>query len=368
MRKVQDAKQVVLTLDAGGTNFVFSAMRKGEEVTEPVRFPSYAHDLGLCLSILKKGFREVMAQIDQKPQAISFAFPGPANYPQGIIGDLPNLPAFRGGVPLKSILEHEFKVPVFINNDGDLFAYGEAIAGFLPDVNQAIVHANGNRTYKSLFAITLGTGTGCGFVYNGELFVGDNFSGAEIWNSSSRYVPCNVEAGASVRAVRRVYAEQTKSPPENAPEPAEIYDIAIGNQSGDKEAARHAFTKLGKILGDKIADVMTFLDGGLVVIGGGVAGAKEFIVPAMLEEMNSTYTNYSGQTFPRLTQKVYFLDDDKQFQQFVQGKETKLSIPESNEELLYDPETKIGIGFSRVGTSRSISLGAYAFAVNRLEK
>ena len=38
--------------------------------------------------------------LPRPPVAISFAFPGPADYPAGIIGDLANLPAFRGGVAL----------------------------------------------------------------------------------------------------------------------------------------------------------------------------------------------------------------------------------------------------------------------------
>ena len=55
--------------------------------------------------------------------------------PNGIIGDLGNLPGFRGGVALGPMLEDKFGIPIFINNDGDLFVYGEAIAGFLPYVN-----------------------------------------------------------------------------------------------------------------------------------------------------------------------------------------------------------------------------------------
>ena len=49
-----------------------------------------------------------------------------ADYAHGIIGDLPNFPGFRGGVALGPYLEHVFGIPVFINNDGNLFAYGEA--------------------------------------------------------------------------------------------------------------------------------------------------------------------------------------------------------------------------------------------------
>ena len=60
--------------------------------------------------------------------AISFAFPGPADYPNGIIGGwLPNFPSFRDGVALGPFLQEKFGVPVFINNGGDLFAYAFAL-------------------------------------------------------------------------------------------------------------------------------------------------------------------------------------------------------------------------------------------------
>ena len=87
-------KRVVLTLDAGGTNFVFNAIQSGKPMIEDVRLDSNAHDLDLCISTMKEGFHEVLQKISVKPVAISFAFPGPADYPNGIIGDLPNFPSF----------------------------------------------------------------------------------------------------------------------------------------------------------------------------------------------------------------------------------------------------------------------------------
>ena len=62
--------------------------------------PTEGADLARCLANLVEGFTRVRALCPEPPVAISFAFPGPADYPAGIIGDLPNLPAFRGGVAL----------------------------------------------------------------------------------------------------------------------------------------------------------------------------------------------------------------------------------------------------------------------------
>lgn len=99
---------------------VFSAMRGDRQVVTPIRLDAVNDDLDRCIDTLKVGFEMVRSRLDTPPSAISFAFPGPADYPAGIIGDLPNFPAFRGGVPLGPILEDLFHVPVFIENDGKL--------------------------------------------------------------------------------------------------------------------------------------------------------------------------------------------------------------------------------------------------------
>ena len=130
--------RIVMTLDAGGTNLRFSAIRAGELLFEPIHLPTEADNLTRCLGNIVEGFSQVRTRCPAPPVAISFAFPGPADYPAGIIGDLGNLPCFRGGVALGPMLEEKFGLPTFINNDGDLFAYGEAIAGFLPYVNEKL--------------------------------------------------------------------------------------------------------------------------------------------------------------------------------------------------------------------------------------
>ena len=79
--------RIEITPAAGGTNFVFSAMRGYDFIIEPITYPSNAQDLDLCLQTMLRGFREVIAKLNEKPVAVSFAFPGPADYRGGIIGD-----------------------------------------------------------------------------------------------------------------------------------------------------------------------------------------------------------------------------------------------------------------------------------------
>ncbi|MEO5715450.1 MAG: ROK family protein [Luteolibacter sp.] len=358
--------RIVMTLDAGGTNFKFSAIRGNQPVTQPFSVPSNADRLDACMATLVSGFEKVRASLPEAPVAISFAFPGPADYPNGIIGDLGNLPCFRGGVALGPMLEEKFGIPVFINNDGDLFAYGEAIAGILPHVNNLLEKAGSPKRYKNLLGITLGTGFGGGIVRNGELFSGDNSIAGEVWLLRNKLQPTmNAEEGACIRAVRRVYAEQTGIPTADAPEPKDLFEIASGKQPGNQVAAAEGFRRLGEVAGDAMGNALTLIDG-LAVIGGGVSGAWPLFLPALVDELNSTYTGPAGNKFHRLASTAFNLEDPAQLETFLKGETRIIQVPGSTRTLAYDPLPRIGVGMSRLGTSEAVAIGAYAFALNRL--
>jgi glucokinase len=359
--------RIVMTLDAGGTNFRFAAMRDHKPVTKTVALPSNGDNLDRCLANIVEGFASVKRLCPKPPVAISFAFPAPADYPNGIIGDLGNLPGFRGGVALGPMLEEKFGVPVFINNDGDLFAYGEAIAGFLPHVNGLLKKAGSPKRFNNLFGVTLGTGFGGGIVRNGELFIGDNSMAGEVWLLRNKLHPqMNAEEGASIRAVRRVYAEKAGLPFDKTPEPKVIYDIGQGNAPGDKMAALEAYRQLGEVVGDALGNALTLVDG-LTVIGGGLSGAAPLFLPALTAELNSTYTGPKGNTFRRLAYQAFNLEDSTQLKKFLIGETRVVTVPGSKRKVKYDPLARIGVGVSRLGTSEAVAIGACAFALRKLD-
>jgi glucokinase len=359
--------RIVLTLDAGGTHLVFSAIQGGHEIVEPITKLSDGHDLTACLTNILGGFQGVLGRLDRAPVAISFAFPGPADYPNGIIGDLYNLPGFRGGVPLGPMIEDRLGIPVYINNDGDLFAYGEAIAGLLPRVNHELEEAGSPKRFRNLFGVTLGTGFGGGFVHDGRLFLGDNGAGAEIWCMRNKLDPATTaEEGVSVRAVKRAYAEGTGLPVESVPEPKGIYAIACGRQSGNQAAAIEAFRRLGEVAGDTLAHVCAVVDG-LVVVGGGISGAAPLILPALVEEMRGSLQSRETGVHPRLEVRTFNLEDTAERKDFLAGAPIRIPVPGSGREVAYDPMKRIGVGLTTLGTSRAISTGAYAFALAALD-
>lgn len=356
--------RIVMTLDAGGTNLVFSAIRGGDEIVTPITLPSCACSQEQCLGQLATGFTRIREQLPEPPVAISFAFPGPADYPAGIIGDLPNFPSFRGGVALGPYLEDIFNIPVFINNDGDLFAYGEALTGALPEINNRLEKAGSIKRYKNLLGLTLGTGFGAGVVIDGNLLMGDNAAGGDIWCfRNKKYQQYIVEESVSIRAVQRVYRELSGDT--HVYTPKDIFDMAEGIRPGNQEAALRAFAELGEMAGDAIAQAITLIDG-LVVIGGGLTGAAKYILPALLQEMNSQTGMMDGSRFCRLQSKAYNLDDEAEFNLFAKGEAVKIRVPGSGREVDYDPCKRIGVMISKQGASRSVALGAYVYALNQL--
>lgn len=361
----QHDNRTVITLDAGGTNLVFGAMRGCEYITEPITYPSNAQDLDLCLDTMVKGFREVIDSLDEKPVAISFAFPGPADYPNGIIGGyLPNFPSFRDGVALGPFLQNEFGIPVFINNDGDLFAYGEALCGALPDINRRLKEAGSKKQYNNLLGYTFGTGFGIGMVINGQLNRGDNSCVETFCLPHKTKSGIIAEEGVAVRAIKRVYAEASGDYNHNF-EPKEICEIADGKRPGNIEAARKAFAEFGEIAGDSMAIAAQLVDG-IIVIGGGITAARHLIYPTLLSELRSSFATLGGDSVKRVQMEVFNLDDQTEFESFARGNSKSIPIRGTNLSVEYDSMKRIGVTFSKLGASKAISVGAYAFALSQI--
>lgn len=357
-----------MTLDAGGTNFVFSAIRGYQEIVTAVQKQAVPHDLNRCLEVLVDGFEQVKQQLTDEPVAISFAFPGPADYENGVIGDLGNLPAFRGGVALGPFLSEKFGIPVFINNDGNLFAYGEALAGALPEMNRWLKSGGSSKQFKNLIGITLGTGFGAGVVIDGELLSGDNGCGGDVWNLPGLYFRDKIaEESVSIRAIKRVYAELTGNKEDQQLTPKDICQIADGTQKGNQEAAIKSFNVLGRAAGDAIAYALAFIDG-MVVIGGGVAGAHKYIFPSIVEVLHEKLTTLGGHSVSRLQMLVWDMTDPCQAKRILEPEVLRVKVLGTEKEVDYRIRKSTAITVTSLGTNRAISLGAYVFALSKLDK
>ena len=64
---------------------------------------------------------------------------------------------------------------------------------------------------------------------------------------------------------------------------------------------------------------------------------------------------------------AFNLENNQEFDQFVKGDVREITVPGSQEKMLYDPMKRVGVGIARLGTSKAVAVGAYAFALHSLD-
>jgi glucokinase len=148
--------------------------------------------------------------------------------------------------------------------------------------------------------------------------------------------------------------------------PKDIADIAMGRRNGDKKAAVESYRQFGEGLGNSICNVLVLIDG-IVVLGGGITASWDLFSPAMFTAINKPYRDVRGKATPRLSIKVYNLEDESVFGEFAAGGEKELVMPGSSRKIWYDDSPRTGIGVSKLGASKAVAMGAYAYAMQQLD-
>ncbi len=134
-----------------------------------------------------------------------------------------------------------------------------------------------------------------------------------------------------------------------------------------QEAAMYSFKKYGFSLGEAIANIVTMIDG-LVVIGGGISNSYDLFMPFCMEILQGKMKTYDGKFMPRLPVKFFDYENSWDYIYFLSGKQKRIKVPFSDKGVTYDNEKRIAIGKSILGTSKAVAIGAYAFAINQIDK
>ena len=107
---------------------------------------------------------------------------------------------------------------------------------------------------------------------------------------------------------------------------------------------------------------------GIIVIGGGLSGAYPLFLQKLVDEMNNNFKTIAGDSLPRMEITAFNLEDDDGLKQFLDNTSIKINVPFSNKKVNYDPVKRIGVCISNLSTSKAVSIGAYAFALNQLDE
>ena len=193
-------------------------------------------------------------------------------------------------VPLRDILKAEFgSVPIFVDNEANLAALGENLFG-------------AGKGYHEVLFVSAGVGLGGAVVRNGQLARGaTGFAGefghmtmdpnGERCNCGNRGCwETQVSQSALFRAIRAALdSGQTSLIPElcqDGPDGLTVPVVVEAARQGDA-VAYDALAGVGRALGTGIASLINAFNPDLVVLGGILSLAGEFLLPLIEQEIQA---------------------------------------------------------------------------------
>ncbi|MBZ5515525.1 MAG: ROK family protein [Acidobacteriia bacterium] len=267
--------KVLAGIDVGGTKtaVLISAqppevMARVEFLTRPAKGPQYA------INLIKKSVHELLAAQGLAVTSLArlgVSCGGPLDRIKGVIQSPPNL-ATWANVPLKSMLEEEFKVECLIENDANAGAVAEHRFG-------------AGRGCQNMVFLTMGTGLGAGIIADGKLYrgaidlageighvrltrsgpVGHNKAGsAEGWASGGGMAQLAAQsvAEAQRKGKQTLLAEHVRSG-----KPISAREVGAAARKGDAVAV-DILRSTGERLGEVLAILVDVLNPQRIVIGG----------------------------------------------------------------------------------------------------
>jgi glucokinase len=275
-------------IDLGGTNIKGGLVRRDGTVVLRQSIKTEVdggvdHVVGRIAGLINTLMTE--SDVDRNAVAsVCVGSPGPLDSKTGVIYDAPNL--HWKDVPLIDRLEPLVSMPVFVENDANAAAFGEAWAGAA-------------RNLECTILLTLGTGIGGGVVLNGKVWRGVTDTAAELGHMVIDYNgrPCScgnrgcIEAYASAPAVAARMKEAIEAGRESSLRDAilagedvdskRIYDAAV---AGD-ELSREIIEETGRLLGVAVANYVNIFNPNYVILHGGMVEAGEMLLAPLREEL-----------------------------------------------------------------------------------
>lgn len=272
--------EIVAGIDIGGTNTVIGLVTKeGDCLIETTISTRNHNSFDAFIDTISTKIKDLLFQIGKENYTLKGVGIGAPNgsFDLGCIVDAPNL-EWKGSLPICNEITKHLNLPAVVTNDANAAALGEMIFG-------------GAKGMKDFIVITLGTGLGSGIVTNGKLVIGhDGFAGElghTIVEMNGRMCGCGnkgcLETYASATGIKRTIFMQLAQ----SNKPSVLRGISFDDLTskmvteaainGDS-IALDSFEYTGKILGAKLADVVTLFSPEAIFLFGGLAKAGALII------------------------------------------------------------------------------------------
>ena len=257
-------ERIAIGVDIGGTNIRAGAVAPdGRLIGEPFSVATGAtDDKELIVGRIVGAIAAVIAQNGFEKsdiQGIGMGVTGPLDVKNGTILQCPNLPTMDF-FPLREVIEKEFNLPVFMNNDANAMMLGESFWG-------------AGKGANSVLGITLGTGLGCAIVLDKKILMGATETAGEIWISPYQDgIIEDVVSGKGVSILYEKFGGQKLT----------AREVADRAYAGDARA-KAAWDEFGKAVAYALSWSVNLIDPDVVIIGGSMANSLELFYPSMHE-------------------------------------------------------------------------------------
>lgn len=277
-----------------GTDFSPKVIYLSEQSIDPSSSVSEVMDI--LLTHLKKAMTECTRKIGDNFLGLALGVPGLVDFSKGKLLFAPNLNWKE--VPLKEILESEFHAPVFVDNEANLATLGEYYFG------AAYQH-------DDVLYLSAGVGLGGGILRDGHLLRGVDGMAGEFghitMDPNGELCGCGNhgcwETQVSQRALYRYVIQALTPGTKSVLSDLAQHDLSKLNvamivnaaRNGDK-VALDSLENVGRYLGIGIASCINALNPGIVVFGGIMSVAWEFLEPVIKQELGkrALYWNIAG--------------------------------------------------------------------------
>lgn len=240
-----------LGIDIGGSKLRAVLLDRKDKVVEDYQLATPKESLNHLL-IMIKAVVEPLLERAAKDQinidSLGLGIPGTLNEDREKILVAPNLNIIEN-IKLLTRLKDEFNWtwPMLMDNDANCFTRGEALLG-------------AGSGLENVYGVTIGTGIGAGWWYNGEIYSGATGAANEL---SDMIIDVDHQA-----TLEQSYQKLTQN---NA------RLLAQEAYEGDMLAEK-SFAELGAYLGIAFANVVNILDPSIIIVGGGVAAVSELFL------------------------------------------------------------------------------------------
>lgn len=269
-----------LGIDIGGTNTAFAIVNQEGEIFFEKSVPTNNY---LTPAVLVKDIYNYTNAYCKgnsiQLEGVGIGAPN-ANHYSGCIEFAPNL-KWGDNIPIASMFEEQFKLPVKITNDANAAAIGEKFFGGAKQMNDFVV-------------LTLGTGLGSGIYVNGNIVHGKNGFAGEFGHTkcieSKRICNCGkigcletfVSSRGIIQTYKELYFENHKTAFTDAITTKEIFLLA---QNKDPIAIK-TYEQTAILLGRSLSQLILILDPEAIFLFGGIANAHQILIPTIEKTIN----------------------------------------------------------------------------------